>query len=182
MKYPIATLVATALLIIVCGRFVFAADLLVYLDQEFRFRVEYPASWERRGTTGTSIRLMAHSKDGDTCFFDVGAAPKSKGREPAKLVSGVLEGDALQKLLRKSMPNAEVASTQRTRFGNQAAAFMVFTATSEEATLRTPWKGMGVLTWRNGYSYGGTCITQHDRYSTMEALFKGILGTFVFTR
>jgi hypothetical protein len=175
MKYPIATLVAT-----VHGRFVVAADLLVYLDQEFKFRVEYPAAWERLDTTGMHIRLMAQSKDGDTCFFDVGAAPKSKGWEPAKLVSVVLEGDGLQKLLRKSMPDAEVVSTQRTRLGNQDAAFMVFTATSEVVTVRMPVKGMGVLTWRNGYSYGGTCITRPDRYSRMETAFKGILGTFTF--
>jgi len=166
--------------IIVAARSVYAQDLTVYVDREFGFRVEYPRTWQPKDIAGTNLRLLIESPDVDACFFDVSPVPKSKGVEPGKLVSLFLAGDALEQAFRKVMPEARIQSVQKTRFGNQDAVFAIFSNVHEAATLREPQKGVATLTWHNGYSFGGTCLTSPERFPAVVYLFKVVLGSFIF--
>jgi hypothetical protein len=156
-----------------------AQELKTFIDEKYGFRVQYPDEWQEQNTVGANIRLLVESKTSDGCFFHVGVAPNTKGYMPSKLVDIVMAPGEFERVLVKGMPRAKVLSIQRGAFANQEG--IIFTYELEPVGLKIMQQGIGAVTWKDGFSYGGNCVTAPSRFAATKLLFQGILATFIFT-
>jgi hypothetical protein len=154
-------------------------DIQIYRDKDYRFILQYPATWSQVPSThqGTRIKIVSENGDGDQdCMVNVQKTKKTSTKEFLRSAPSAKEHE---RILRNVLPDVKVIKRGETYISNQGAIYYIIDSIFKSVGIEVPMRQFMIVTAKNEHLYTVTCRATQEEFEQYLPDFQIVFAGFL---